>query len=468
MDESEKDSLQRRDLRGLSAWAGSLAEALVSLSSDMALVINTDGTVHEVVQGQGKPIIATAGRWMGQPWVQTVTKDTQRKVRQLLDEVRKTGRGRRREVNLPTDGTEPIPVAYTALELGSGGPILAVGRDLRAQAALQQHFLNAQRDLRISYERTERIDARYRLWFEAATDPLLLVRAVDFRIVAGNRAAADLWNLPLEEIVGRPAAFGFEQTSQTALDALLAESLTSGTPRETVARLSSRDQTSVAVTPLRTHSEALVMMQLRPIDTALSGDELNAAFAQLIHNTTDSVVVTDSAGRVVVSNRSFLRLLQIDGDAKVRGQPLSTWVSVADPPWATLLEKVQRQRVVRGVIGSVVQPGAKVIRTQLVATLLTEREPRRIGITLHPIATATTTGTASATSRLLQQINSLGLRVGHQPLPALLEHTVRAVEHFVVARALEVSQGDSMRAAELLGIEVERLERVGRPQAKPD
>ena len=38
------------------------------------------------------------------------------------------------------NGAGDIPVAYTALRLGKGGPVLAVGRDLRAIAAIQQRF----------------------------------------------------------------------------------------------------------------------------------------------------------------------------------------------------------------------------------------------------------------------------------------------------------------------------------------
>lgn len=45
----------------------------------------------------------------------------------------------------------PAPVAYNAARLGETGPTLAVGHDLRAQAALQQRFVAAREALERSY-----------------------------------------------------------------------------------------------------------------------------------------------------------------------------------------------------------------------------------------------------------------------------------------------------------------------------
>jgi hypothetical protein len=47
-------------------------------------------------------------------------------------------------------------VAYTAVRLGPQGPTLAVGHDLRAQAALQQRYLAAQEALERSYWSAQR------------------------------------------------------------------------------------------------------------------------------------------------------------------------------------------------------------------------------------------------------------------------------------------------------------------------
>ena len=85
------------DLSALSAWAPQLAEAFVSLSSDIALVLDENGVVLNVAQGGTSPLAPSAHEWVGRAWVDTVTGDTRSKVGLLLKDVTTTGFARRRE-----------------------------------------------------------------------------------------------------------------------------------------------------------------------------------------------------------------------------------------------------------------------------------------------------------------------------------------------------------------------------------
>lgn len=469
MDTSNRDGGLNPDLSGLSAWAHDLAEAFVCLASDIALVVGTDGIVHEVVQAREEAVAPWANEWVGRPWAETVTGDTRGKVIKLLEEVRETGRGRRREVNHPAGGAGQIPVAYTALALGSAGPVLAVGRDLRSVAAIQHKFLEAQRDLEMGYWRAKRADARYRLLFEAATDAVLLVDGARFQIVECNEAAASLFDLPIEGIVGRAATFGFERLSRVALDELLAASLRSGAQSEIGARLMHRPgRSSVAVTPLRVDGDLFLMMRVREGDAATVGSELNEAIARLVEESTDSVVVTDSVGRVVVANQAFRRLLRLSADDAVRGRFLSDWMSVGGRTWYGFIEDVRQRRVVRHVLASVVLQTAGVVRVRVTATSLTEGDQERIGFTLHQVAVSSSDGLEDAAAQLQSQIDSLVFRVGGQPMPVLLRQTEKVLERFLIARALELSHGDRMRAAELLGVDSVCIERAAELQPESD
>ena len=60
------------DLGTLSGCAAELAEAFVSLASDIALVIDTDGVVRSVAQNATTPIAADASQWVGRPWAEMV------------------------------------------------------------------------------------------------------------------------------------------------------------------------------------------------------------------------------------------------------------------------------------------------------------------------------------------------------------------------------------------------------------
>lgn len=137
------------DLQVLADWAPELADTFVELSCDIALVIDADGRIARLAQHDTHPIAPAS--WVGSAWVQTVSTDSRAKILQMLADVAATGHARRREVNHPDALGGAVPVAYSAARLGETGPMLAVGHDLRAQAALQQRFVAAQEALERSY-----------------------------------------------------------------------------------------------------------------------------------------------------------------------------------------------------------------------------------------------------------------------------------------------------------------------------
>lgn len=457
-----EDTPPPRDLAALSSWARELADTFVSLASDIALVIGTDGIIDAVAQTKEERGALGAGAWVGRPWIETVTAETRPKIEKLLDEVRQTGRGRRREINHPGDGEHSVPVAYTAVELGRGGPVLAVGRDLRAVAVIQQRFLEAQRDLERGYWQSKQLDARYQLLFEAATDAVVLVDGRDLRVVECNEAAASLFEVPVEHLIGEPVSVGFDPRSRAALSSLLVAAAAADASREVTARFTCRGvRTSVAVTPLCFSGEPMFMLRLRSVDAWSEGDELNATISRLVNESSDCVVVTDAAGSIVVANRAFLGLLKLESSAEVAGRPIADWLSVAGASWHEFREEIRRRGVVRVEAAQVILQSAEVAKVQLTATLLTEGGQERIGFTiLRPRMPA------SPGDTLRRELDLLVARLGREKLPELLEHASGTVERFMARRALEMCEGNGARAASLLGVSAQRfaglIERVPR------
>jgi hypothetical protein len=126
-----------------------LARLLAQLSGDLVLVLDAQGGVLSAVAGPDTP--AGAGAWEGRPWADTVTADSQPKVGKMLRELATTGTARRRELNHPLEGGASVPMAYHAVRLGSEGLSLAMGRNLEAQAAMQQRLLRAQQEAEASH-----------------------------------------------------------------------------------------------------------------------------------------------------------------------------------------------------------------------------------------------------------------------------------------------------------------------------
>ena len=332
------------DLSALSPWAPELAQTFVSLASDIALVLDDTGVIRSVAHGGASPLEPTAHAWVGRPWVETVTTETRAKIGLLLEEVTATGLARRREINHPSERGGNVAVAYTAIRLGNNGPLLAVGRDLGAIAAIQQRYLEAQQELERGYWRARQAEARYRLLFQVATDAVLLVDGATMQVLEANQSATQLFDLPAQQIIGRQASFGFERHSRLAIDELLLAARASGQPAEIRARLLGKvTAISVAATPFRADNELRVLLRLRGLDLPGSSVELNATLARLVDSTSDGVVVTDSRARILVANPAFLKLARVRTEMEVKGRLLMDWVGVTDQQFTQLLSEIRSQ-----------------------------------------------------------------------------------------------------------------------------
>lgn len=186
----------------LSGLAPELAETFVSVASEVALVLDPDGTVNSVAIG-GESVRGLSGDWLGRAFADIVTIESRPKVEQLLRDANLFGVTRRRQVNHPSDGGDDVPVSYAIIRLGPRGPLLAVGRDMRQVAAIQQRFMQSQLQAERDTLQRRQADARYRRLFQAVPDAMLVLDAATLRIVEANGASRTMLEEPLESLPGR-------------------------------------------------------------------------------------------------------------------------------------------------------------------------------------------------------------------------------------------------------------------------
>lgn len=421
------------DLGLLSGLAPELAAAFVSLASDIALVIDDGGVIRNVAVGDAGP---AAAAWIGRPWAETVTGDTRRKIELLLQEVGSTGVARRREVNHPSPGAPDIPIAYTAIRLGEGGPVLAVGRDLRAVAAIQQRFVDAQQEMEREYWRLRQAQTRQRLLDQVARDAVLVVDAQTLAVLQANRGAAQMFGAPGSAL---PDAIGD----------LLVMARSTGHAAEVRTRLGGGEHIELSATPFRApgaeHNQRL-LVRARPVD----GDD------ETVGN--DAVVVTDSAGRVLMANAAFGPLCR-DGGVAI-GRMLVDVLGDPQRALAALLAEVRREGIAHAaalVSGNAGGTGGGHMQLQVSASLLAEGDQECIGITLRrlddPAAATPLPGGLDGLARQLEQL--LG-RVGELPLAALVHEAAALAERHAIGAARRRSADDTA-AAVMLGITDDEL-----------
>lgn len=448
--------LQTADLSALSGCAADLAQAFVSLASDIALVIDDHGVVTSVAQDPTQPMSPAAEQWVGKLWIDTVTGDTRRKIELLLSDVGTTGVGRRREVNLDGGAGGDIPVAYTALRLGTLGPVLAVGRDLRTVAAIQQRFLDTQQELERGYWKARQSDSRYRLLFQVATDAVMTVEGHSLRIIEANHAATLLLDERGGAVPGRAVLQQFDPVTRHAVADLLSRACGSGKAGEVHARLSGTlAAVGVSATPFRAADGVRLLLRVRAMEApAHETQALNAALGRLVDDTRDGVVVTDSTGGVLVANPAFVQLVQAGTEQQLLGRPLAGWIGRMASDMSTLIDGVRAHGIAQLVASTLRRADGVALDADISGTLLTEGDQECFGFTVRPRLALPAAPIDASAAELARALAGLELGVGREPMAELLRRAEQLVRLHLARQALRLSGGDADAAATLLGIGV--------------
>ncbi len=457
------------DLGALSELAPQLAKTFVSVASDIALVIDADGVIRNVAVGSD-PISGATADWVGRRWTETVTGDTRRKVEQLLSEVQASGVTRRREVNHPTEGGNTVPVAYAAIRLGLDGPVLAVGRDLRAVAAIQQRFVEAQQLMERDYWKQRQSEERYRMLFQVATDAVLVVDPQTMCTTEANRAAGMLFGRPSIELIGLPASVGVAPAARPGVDELLQIARATGRPAEIRALAapavdgapSGATAVDISATPFRAGDSMLLLVRARAVE---SGQELRSMTDRLgdfVERTPDAVVITDSSGRVQMANPAFAALCSAGGDhdpladGPVVGRALADALGDPQRTLAAILAEARRLGFAERKHATIGREEARHAVVEVSAALLAEGDQEAIGLTLRRVAHRLA-DLPPAINELAEAIDRLAAQVGLATLPDLLQEASDLAERHLIDAVLARTHDDRGQAAHLLGITPESL-----------
>jgi transcriptional regulator PpsR len=210
---------------------------LIAATADVALIIDRDGVVVDLAfhdQQLGTELTGSA-QWIGMPWIETVTPESRAKVTALLAEAVGTVVPRWRHINHPASNGS-MPILYTAVQVGDGR-VVAVGRDLKTLASLQQRLVEAQQSMERDYSRLRHVEMRYRLLFQMSLEPFLIIDGTSLRIAEANPAATRLLGQSAAQITGRPLSEAFAAESVQAISALLSVIRATGRADDVRARL---------------------------------------------------------------------------------------------------------------------------------------------------------------------------------------------------------------------------------------
>lgn len=101
-----------------------------------------------------------------------------------------------------------------------------------------------------------------------------------------------------------------------------------------------------------------LLVRVRPAHAPESPADRSATLARLVDAASDSIVVTDSSGRILAANPAFLSLVQVDAEIEVKGRSLPDWM-VGSELLDELIPQVRRQGIASRRAAQLRQPGGQ-------------------------------------------------------------------------------------------------------------
>jgi transcriptional regulator PpsR len=454
----------RKALTGLSAET---VAGLVTAAADIVLVLDRRGVVRDLAVGSEDLAAEVGEGWIGRPLLDLVTLDSRSKVDRLLEAATGSAQlGAGRQINHPLSGGRTLPVQYHLHPLGEEGRMLALGRDLRSLAEMQQQLVAVEQSLERDYSRLRSAETRYRLLLQSTTEPFVVVDMTSQRITEINSAAAELFRLDAGKAVGKSLPDLWDEGSARVVNEWLLGLQTTGRARELRARLAGsrsaarRDcRVYGALFRQESASSALIRIQLAdatrgpiPSAEAVKENEVKELFAQL----PDALVVLNAAGDISFVNRSFLELVELGSEEQARGESFDRWLGRPGVDLGVLLSNLRQHGIVRSFATTLRGELGAATEVEISAAQLGEGAKAHIGVSIRNVERRRV-GDNRGGRQLPRSVEQLTELVGRVSLKELVRETTDVIERLCIEAALELTQDNRASAAEMLGLSRQSL-----------
>ena len=431
------------------------AGLLVAAATDLALVVDADGIIRDAAFGNADFADEGCETWLGQPWMDTVTVESRPKIAALLRDAAPGAVTRWRQVNHPSATGIDLPVRYSALRLENGGPIIAIGRNLRAMAVLQRKLAETQQALERDYLRLRGAETRYRLLFQLAGEPVLVVDAATRRVTEVNPAAARLLGRAEKRIIGQDVVDLFDSASTRELESLFAGLRITGQAGDLVAQLGNgRGETRVAASLFRQENATSALLRLSSGPAEVAGPSRAGTSAlDVIQSLPEGFVVTDPARRILAANAAFLDLVQLATEEQVRGEPLDRWLGREETEAAALFSTLGQHGSVRHFATSLRGEYGSVEEVEVAAVSVTRRRKPALP-RLHPARSTPRRARRRLTGgrELPRSVEQMTELVGRVSMKTLVRESTDLIERLCIEAALRITRDNRASAAEMLGL----------------
>lgn len=433
---------------------------LITAAADVSLVLDQAGIIRDIAFSQVDLAREFDGpeTLLGRAWSETVAKDSRVKAEAMLAPNQPKDAARWRHINQMTTRNATIPLLCSVAPLGDAGRHVMFGRDLRPLSQLQQRMVEVQQSMERDYSRLRQAETRYRLLFQMAMDPVLILDADQQRIMEANPAAQRLFSRNARRSTTRTLSEMFEPADRPAVQALLASVRSAGRADDVTAHLAeSGDAVVVSASTFRQEAGLLFLVRLSaPAQASLALPDTQARMLKVVEVAPDGFVVTDSDAHVLTANAAFLDMAQLAHEEQARGETLDRWIGRQGVELDVLLSNLRTRGAVRlyattlqGALGGQVEVEISAVSVMNEGQSCFGFQIRDIGARTRPAMRAT-----DGATRSVEQLTEL---IGRVPLKDLVREATDAIERLCIEAALELTGDNRASAAEMLGLSRQSL-----------
>ncbi len=456
MDTVGRNIAEKRPFRHFGAVVETLganeAALLAMAAGDITLLLNAGGRIVDASANSSD--FPELDDWIGSEWAATATVESRPKIAEMIAAARK-GEGQRwRQINHPTRRGD-IPVRYLLIGLSGGGAMIAIGRDMRDSAVLQQRLLQAQQSLERDYLRLRQAETRYRLLFDLSSEPVIIIDGETHRIREANPAAYSLLNARPGALAGAKFTGMVAKASRDPLIAFLGAALSANSVSPTTVKLAGSNQNlSVSATGFRQQGGQHLLIRLAEPDR--KRDARDHALLDVLDHMPDAFVLTDEDMKIVAANAAFVELVQAASADQLRGRSLADFLGRPGVDVELIESQLARHGEVRNV-GTVIRLRDAADEEQVeVSAVRSGGEEAYYGFSIRQIGRRLR-DLPPATQDLPRSVEQLTELVGRMSLKDIVRESTDLIERLCIEAALSYTSDNRASAAEILGLSRQSL-----------
>lgn len=426
---------------------------LAHQAGDFLLLLDADGAIRDLtVHTQECSFVRS---WIGEKWMDIVTVESRPKIEAMLHSVPGDAVANWRQVNHPQDGDD-IPISYGIVRSERGSWSIAIGRDLRPLAIMQQRLLRTQQSMERDYLNLRQTETRYRLLFDAIAHPVLIVEAGGWTIDQANRAATSLFGTgqgPLDQ-KNLLALFARENRDQI-LGYFGAVAANTAVPSISVKSDWNAEPLTLSASTFRQNGRQYWLIHLTLESQPIMGDSGHDSILDVVERMPDAFILTDEKQAIISANRAFVDLVQASSSEQILGTSLSRFVGRPDVDLSLIKKQLKDHQHVRN-FSSIIRDLNGLEEPVEISAILVERHNSIYGYAVRSIGRRER-ALPVQDQGFPKSVDQLTDLVGRKKLKDIVRESTDLIERMCIEAALVHTADNRASAAEILGLSRQSL-----------